>query len=90
MTAWIAIILTGIGWLVTSAVSWGYNKKRFETIEESAKTNEQRYNDYHKLHFQHSTDAEVHWTKRERDDLSRDIEKMSNDIDESLKRDVAK
>lgn len=93
MAIWIALGVTIAAYLVTVAMNWGYNKKQFESIVEKQEDSVERYDAYHKIHFQHAEndekhfkDFELHWTSRERDSLSKTLDLMQKDIAELLRR----
>lgn len=44
------------------------------------------YDSQHQDHYRHAAKADVHWTPRERDDLSKRLDEMSKDLKELLKR----
>ena len=93
MTDWLGLAITMAAYAAAVAVSWGYSKKRFESIEEKLRDVTDRHNKYHELHFAHAAkiethyqDNERHWTARQRDELAKTLERIEAKLERLLER----
>lgn len=59
---------------VLTIIGW-FVAKKFDT-----------YDQQNRDHYQHAAKADVHWTPRERDDLSKRLQDMGDDLKELLRR----
>lgn len=72
----LAVALGGI------LITWGYQKRRFEDSDVRHTSHTAK----HELHFRHEGDGDKHWTRRERDELSKTLNRMDENIQELLRR----
>lgn len=83
MDNWLpALIIAGISSLMSFAVSWGYNRATMDGVNKTI----DKHGSYHSEHYAHATNTDMHWTRRERDELTKRIDEIADDLKELLRR----
>ena len=77
-----ALVLAAISAFVAFLVSWGWSKRAMQDIEKQI----DKHANYHKEHYTHAADTDAHWTPRERDALTRQIDRIEKGVSQLLQR----
>lgn len=70
MAEWIAIGITLVFGIASSAFLWGQMNAKQTATDEKLELHAK----YHADHYKHQNDEDAHWTKRERDELTKKID----------------
>lgn len=71
-------LIAGLTALISAAVAWGLNLGWRESVDKKL----EKHDKWHAEHFDHKDDEDAHFTKRERDDLTKWREGQDRKLDE--------
>ena len=80
-TKWVAIGFTMLVTVLGIAKMFGWDSHRLKSLEDG----QTKLFGQSKDHFEHTSDEDAHWTKREREQLTSDIGKIAAKCDEIIK-----
>jgi tetrahydromethanopterin S-methyltransferase subunit G len=80
MAQWISLAIAIIGGLISGVAAFQRLSSRMDSIEEKV-TNILRANEAsNKDHYLHAEDEDAHWTKRERDALTKKLDEIHTEV----------
>ena len=82
MAEWIGIGVTLFFSLLAVVKSYGYDKRRMEDLENKVRQHDR----LHAKHFEHTVDQNAHFTPRERDELTKKLDLILDELIEMRKR----
>lgn len=76
----LSLLLSFLAWTRNSSEDLGGLREWRKMVEDTLK----RYADHHAEHFDHAADHEIHWTERERETQTKQLDRIEELIKELL------
>lgn len=80
----VGVILTAIGGVIGFSILWGKMTNRIDNVE----LKQGEHSRHHEDHYNHAAKADVHWTTRERNELTKTLDRIEAQTTELLRRSI--
>lgn len=82
----VGLIVAGFSGLMGYLVSHGYNLRNQKVVTDKLSEHTTQISEYRAILDGHMTDSDAHWTPRERDALTKQIDRIDGNVQKLLER----